>query len=102
MHKNTKNKITRLQFLKALGKELMQENVKIRATIPAVRLQVKSMIKKYFDVQETIQNVRSKGRCSFCERTRHRKTTKVCSTCVKLICRDHIIEKQHMEKKYPV
>lgn len=89
---NTKNKITRLQFLKALGKELMQENVKIRATIPAVRLQVKSMIKKYFDVQETIQNVRSKGRCSFCERTRDRKTTKVCTTCVKLICRDHIIE----------
>ncbi|KAL4144046.1 hypothetical protein QTP88_006280 [Uroleucon formosanum] len=38
---NTKNKITRLQFLKALGKELMQKNVKIRATIPAVRLQVK-------------------------------------------------------------
>lgn len=89
---NTKNKITRLQFLKALGKELMQEHVKIRVTIPAVRLQVKSMIKKYFDVQETIQNVRSKGRCSFCERTRDRKTTKVCTTCVKLICRDHIIE----------
>lgn len=58
---NTKNKITRLQFLKALGNELMQEHVKICATISAVHIQVNSMIKRYFDVQETIQNVRSKG-----------------------------------------
>lgn len=31
-------------------------------------------------------------RCSFCDRARDRKTTKVCTMCVKLICRDHLIE----------
>lgn len=39
------DKITRLQFLRSLGKdkELMRENVQNRATIPAVRILVKTI-----------------------------------------------------------
>lgn len=35
---NIKNKISRFQFLKTLGSELMDEHVKYRITIPAVRI----------------------------------------------------------------
>ena len=52
----------------------------MRAENPAVRIEVKIMIKKYFDVQEKIIKVRAKGRCSFCGRACGRKTTKVCTT----------------------
>ncbi|KAL4142760.1 hypothetical protein QTP88_005167 [Uroleucon formosanum] len=89
---NTKIKISRLQFLKTLGRELMEEHVQCRMTIPAVRVEVKSSIRKYFNIQPLQESrVRASGRCSFCERTRDRKTTKVCTTCIKLICRDHLI-----------
>lgn len=90
---NTNNKISRLQFLKTLGRELMEEHVQYRITIPAVRIETKSAIRKYFNVPKQQESrVRTSGRCSFCDRTRDRKTTKVCTTCVKLICRDHLIE----------
>jgi hypothetical protein len=90
---NTKNKISRLQFLKTLGRELMEKHVKCRITIPAVRIEIKSSIRKYFNVQPPQESrVKTSGRCKFCDRTRDRKTTKVCTTCVKLICRDHLIE----------
>ncbi|KAL4152780.1 hypothetical protein QTP88_000613 [Uroleucon formosanum] len=48
---NTKIKISRLQFLKTLGRELMEEHVQCRMTIPAVRVEVKSSIRKYFNIQ---------------------------------------------------
>lgn len=89
---NTKNKISRLQFLKTLGRELMEEHVQNRITIPAVRIEVKSSIRKYFNVQQLQESrVKASGRCSFCERSKDRKTTKVCTTCIRLICRDHLI-----------
>lgn len=89
---NTKNKISRLQFLKTLGRELMEEHVQNRITIPAVRIEVKSSIRKYFNVQPLQESrVKASGRCSFCERSKDRKTTKVCTTCIRLICRDHLI-----------
>ncbi|KAE9522330.1 hypothetical protein AGLY_017276 [Aphis glycines] len=75
---NTKNKISRLQFLKTLGRELMEEHVQNRITIPAVRIEVKSSIRKYFNVQQLQESrVKASGRCSFCERSKDRKTTKV-------------------------
>lgn len=90
---NTNNKISRLQFLKTLGRELMEEHVQYRITISAVRIETKSAIRKYFNVQKPQEpRVRASGRCSFCDRNRDRKTTKVCTTCVKLICRYHLIE----------
>ncbi|KAL4126018.1 hypothetical protein QTP88_010250 [Uroleucon formosanum] len=38
------------------------------------------------------QRVRASGRCQFYDRQRDRKTTKVCTNCAKLICRDHLVE----------
>lgn len=58
----------------------MQEHIKIRVTIPIIRIQVNTIVKKYFEVQQTIQNVRVTY-----ERTRDCKSTKVCTTCVKYI-----------------
>ncbi|VVC46295.1 PiggyBac transposable element-derived protein [Cinara cedri] len=38
------------------------------------------------------QKLRSSNRCAFCERAKDKKTTKVCTNCIKPICRDHLIE----------
>ncbi|KAL4143552.1 hypothetical protein QTP88_005870 [Uroleucon formosanum] len=59
---NTKIKISRLQFLKTLGRELMEEHVQCRMTIPAVRVEVKSSIRKYFNIQPLQESrVRASG-----------------------------------------
>jgi len=70
----------------------MEEHVQNRITIPAVQIEVKSSIRKYFNVQSLQESrVKASGRCSFCERSKDRKTTKVCTTCIRLKCRDHLI-----------
>lgn len=71
-----KNKISRLQFLKTWGRELMEEHVKHRVTISVVRIEVKSSIRTYFNVQPPLESrVKVNARCSLCETTRDRKTT---------------------------
>lgn len=89
------NKKTRLEFLKCLSRELMKEQMEYRCTIKSLPNEIKTKIVKYgFSVNPTeeFQRFRKSGRCSFCDRNKDRKTTKVCTNCAKLICRDHLIE----------
>jgi len=92
---NIKKKLLRFTFFKTLRRELVEEHVKYRITIPAVWIDVKSLIRKYFNVQPPQKSrVKVNGKCSFCERTRDRKTTKVIYDVyksIKFICRNHLI-----------
>jgi len=89
------NKKTRLDFLKCLSRELMKEHMEYRCTIISLPKEIKNKIVKYgfhVNATEEIQRIRQSGRCSFCDRNKDRKTTKVCTNCARLICRDHLIE----------
>eukprot|EP00102_Acyrthosiphon_pisum_P018216 XP_008189892.1 PREDICTED: uncharacterized protein LOC103311869 [Acyrthosiphon pisum] len=89
------NKKTRLDFLKCLSRELMKEHMEYRCTIISLPKEIKNKIVKYgfrVNATEEIQRFRQSGRCSFCDRNKVRKTTKVCTNCARLICRDHLIE----------
>jgi len=94
-HENSQTKYTRLQFLKILAKQLMDEQLQYRATILSLPKNIKTRLNIYGykpTLQVGEQRVRASGRCQFCERQRDRKTTKVCTNCAKLICRDHLVE----------
>jgi len=74
----------------------MEEQLKYRLTIDVLPKTIKFRLKqnatKTNEAAGTSQRVRVSGRCAFCERAKDRKTTKVCTNCARLICRDHIIE----------
>ncbi|KAE9528810.1 hypothetical protein AGLY_012385 [Aphis glycines] len=93
---NTKIKMSRLNFLKTLSRQLMEEQLKYRLTIDLLPKTIKFRLKQYAtktnEAAGTSQRVRASGRCAFCERAKDRKTTKVCTNCARLICRDHLIE----------
>lgn len=93
---NTKSKMTRLLFLKTLGKELMTDQLTRRATIEVLPRSIKIRLNQYCKDTNNevgaVQRIRTSGRCAFCERSRDRKTKKVCTNCAKLICKDHLIE----------
>lgn len=93
---NTNIKMSRLNFLKTLSRQLMEEQLKYRLTIDVLPKTIKFRLKQYAtktnEAAGTSQRVRASGRCAFCERAKDRKTTKVCTNCARLICRDHIIE----------
>lgn len=89
------NKKTRLDFLKLLSRELMKEHLEFRCTIQSLPKEIKNKMVRYglnVNSTEEFQRVRQSGRCSFCDRNKDRKTTKVCTNCARLICRDHLIE----------
>lgn len=92
---NTKNSMTRLTFLKTLGRDLMEDQLRYRSTIISLPLPINNKLNIIYSkpTQDQPQrHVRAQGRCSFCERSKDRKATKVCTTYVKNICRDHLIE----------
>lgn len=94
---NTQIKMSRLNFLKNLSRQLMEDQLKYRMTKDMLPKTIKCKIRQYCNTLygETSgidQRVRASGRCAFCERSKDRKTTKVCTNCAKLICRDHLIE----------
>lgn len=94
-HENSQTKYTRLQFLKILAKQLMDEQLQYRATILSLPKNIKTQLNIYGykpTLQVGEQRVRASGRCQFCDRQHDRKTTKVCTNCAKLICRDHLVE----------
>lgn len=94
-HENSKSKCTRVRFLKILAKELMTEQLQYRSTIDSLPQSIKTRLKMYGykpKLQVGEQRIRTSGRCNFCDRQRDRKTTKVCTNCAKLICRDHLVE----------
>jgi len=94
-HENSQTKYTSLQFLKILAKQLMDEQLQYRATILSLPKNIKTRLNIYgykSTLQVGEQRVRASGRCQFCDRQRDRKTTKVCTNCAKLICRDHLVE----------
>lgn len=94
---NTQIKMSRLSFLKNLSRQLMEDQLKYRMTLDMLPRTIKFKIRQYCNTQDgqtsgIDQRVRAQGRCAFCERSKDRKTTKVCTNCAKLICRDHLIE----------
>lgn len=93
---NNKAKITRLLFLKTLGRELMTDQLNRRATIDVLPRTIKIRLRQYCEPTNNDigahQRIRATGRCAFCEHVRDRKTKKVCTNCAKLICKDHLIE----------
>ncbi|CAI6356490.1 unnamed protein product [Macrosiphum euphorbiae] len=77
------------------AKQLMDEQLQYRATILSLPKNIKTRLNIYGykpTLQVGEQRVRASGRCQFCDRQRDRKTTKVCTNCAKLICRDHLVE----------
>ncbi|XP_060859046.1 uncharacterized protein LOC132936345 [Metopolophium dirhodum] len=93
---NTSIRKTRLVFLKTLARQLMQEQMEYRLTLDCLPKQIKLRLNEYCNITRPnvgeIQRVRASGRCTFCDRSKDRKATKVCTNCARLICRDHIIE----------
>lgn len=93
---NTSIRKTRLVFLKTLARQLMQEQMEYRLTMDCLPKQIKLRLNEYCNITRPnvgeIQRVRASGRCTFCDRSKDRKATKVCTNCARLICRDHIIE----------
>jgi len=93
-HENSQTKYTRLQFLKILEKQLMDEQLQYQQYFHFQK-NIKTRLNIY-GYKPTLhvgeQRVRASGRCQFCDRQRDRKTTKVCTNCTKLICRDHLVE----------
>ncbi|KAF0697854.1 piggyBac transposable element-derived protein 4-like, partial [Aphis craccivora] len=95
-HENSQTKYTRLQFLKILAKQLMDHSYNIVQQYFHFHKILKTRLNIYGykpTLQVGKQRVRASGRCQFCDRQRDRKTTKVCTNCAKLICRDHLVEK---------
>ncbi|CAI6353470.1 unnamed protein product [Macrosiphum euphorbiae] len=94
--KNTSIRKTRLVFLKTLARQLMQEQMEYRLTLDCLPKQIKLRLNEYCNITRPnvgeIQRVQASGRCTFCDRSKDRKATKVCTNCARLICRDHIIE----------
>ncbi|XP_008178754.1 piggyBac transposable element-derived protein 4-like [Acyrthosiphon pisum] len=98
---NTNIKMSRLNFLKTLSRQLMEEQLKYRLTIDVLPKTIKLRLKQYGtktnEAAGTSQRVRASGRCAFCERAKDRKSNlwlhkPVCTNFARLICRDHIIE----------
>ncbi|KAE9525832.1 hypothetical protein AGLY_014058, partial [Aphis glycines] len=94
---NIQIKMSRLNFFKNLSRQLMEDQLKYRMTKDMLPKTIKYKIMQYCNTlyRETSgidQRVRAFGRCAFCEQSKDRKTTKVCTNCAKLICRDHLIE----------
>ncbi|XP_050064943.1 piggyBac transposable element-derived protein 4-like [Aphis gossypii] len=69
---NTKIKMSRLNFLKTLSRQLMEEQLKYRLTIDLLPKTIKFRLKQYStktnEATGTSQRVRASGRCAFCER----------------------------------
>lgn len=61
--------MTRLNFLKSLGRELFEDQLKYRATLTTLPRQLKFRIEMYVKVQNKPlpEKLRQSNRCAFCE-----------------------------------
>ncbi|XP_026808064.1 uncharacterized protein LOC113550438 [Rhopalosiphum maidis] len=81
---NTQIKMSRLNFLKNLSRKLLEDQLRYRMTKDMLPKTIKYKIKQYcntlYDETSGInQRVRASERCAFCERSKDRETTKVCT-----------------------
>lgn len=93
-HENSRSKCNSFSK-KILVKQLMDEQLKYRASRVSHPKTIKTRLNLYgwkLKLQVDEQRIRTSGRCQFCDRQRDRKTTKVITNCVKLICKDRLIE----------
>lgn len=76
-------------FQKALGLELVQDNVKTRATNLHLPRQVRTLAGRLSGMQETVENPPpgKRGYCKYCKR---RKTKHFCKFCKAWLCMEHI------------
>lgn len=86
----------RRTFLKKLATDLIRPHLEARIKIPSLSRNLRTDIAGILGipVQETLpvqKNIHS-GRCSFCNRSKDRKSRTSCNTCKKFICADHQIK----------
>lgn len=94
LEENLGRRIPRRDFLKELGRNLLDDYLRRRATNNTLPKPLQAKIKHLTEPVEEVgpQAIRKGGRCHFCPRAKDRKTTKCCANCGKPICKEHVVE----------
>ncbi|CAG4968652.1 unnamed protein product [Parnassius apollo] len=101
---NPQKRISRYKFLEELGYALVTPHVMNRRSMTNLSKELKDMIDKFLrevgvelpddqPAQGPSQNKRpKKSRCHLCPRLKDSNTPRVCSKCMKNVCRNHSVD----------
>lgn len=102
-HSNANNlKLKRRVFLKNLSMSLMKPFLVERARITSLPLDIKASLAKYKSTEEVANeaepDLKRKGRCVTCGRSKNKNTTIRCDTCKEFVCKAHSVVKTSCPK----
>lgn len=94
-HMNTNAVVSRRSFIKQLAKDLVENQLRTRMENPALRPDLRSLIKMELSIQEPPREVRNeqvqREKCQYCPRMKNRKTKVRCASCGAAICSEHTV-----------
>lgn len=90
---NPNKKTLRRDFIRQLSFQLINDNLKYRATLPHLPRSLKERIKEICGMDESPKEAEAKnntrGRCRFCDRKKNRPTRYFCCKCQDYMCLEH-------------